>query len=111
MLAVQPAGNGCGEEELAAVGVGSGIGHGQDSLLCVLQGEVLILELGAVDALSTGAVVVGEVTALAHEAWDDTMEGGALEAKALLSGAKSTEVLCGLGDYVSAELHDNSAKW
>jgi len=34
----------------------------------VLQLEVLVLELVAVDALATSAVVVGEVTTLAHEA-------------------------------------------
>lgn len=30
---------------------------------------------------------------LAHEPGDDAMEGGALESKALLSGAQGTEVL------------------
>ena len=70
----------------------------------MLQGEVLILELVAVDGLSTSAVVVGEVTTLAHEVGDDAMEGGGLVAEALLAGAESTEVLGGLGDHVSAEL-------
>jgi hypothetical protein len=113
----------------------------------VLQGEVLVGELGAVDGLAASAVVVGEVTALAHEVLDDTakrderesagevvqtqrrleivfhnekdlakgsatntstttsnikkktkkntpVERGALEAKALLAGAESAEVLC-----------------
>ena len=49
--------------------------------------------LGAVDALASGAVVVGEVTALAHEVTDHTVEARALVAKAGLSSAQLTEVL------------------
>ncbi len=110
----------------------------------MLQGEVLVGELGAIDGLAASAVVVGEVAALAHEVLDDTakrderegagevaqtqrrleivfhnekdlakgsatntstttsdtkekntpVERGALEAKALLAGAESAEVLC-----------------
>ena len=43
----------------------------------MLQGEVLVLELGAVDGLAAGAVVVGEVTALstAKTTSDDTAGG------------------------------------
>ena len=40
----------------------------------MLELEVLIGELGAVDGLATSAVVVGEVTALQHELGDDTAE-------------------------------------
>ena len=43
--------------------------------------------------LSARAVVVGEVTALAHESWNDAMEARALEAEALLASAQSAEVL------------------
>ncbi len=42
--------------------------------------------------------MVGEVTTLAHELGDDTVEARALEAEALLHGAKGAEVLAGLGD-------------
>jgi len=40
----------------------------------VLQLEVLVRKLLSVDALAAGAVVVGEVATLAHEAWNDSME-------------------------------------
>jgi len=40
----------------------------------VLQLEVLVLKLCSVDALAAGAVVIGKVTTLAHEAWNDAME-------------------------------------
>lgn len=92
------------DEELRAVGVGTGVGHRQGSGSGVLQGEVLVLELVAVDGLASGAVVVGEVTALAHEVGDDAVEARSLEAEALLAGAQRTEVLDRLGDDVAAEL-------
>ncbi len=40
----------------------------------MLQLEVLILKLVAIDGLATSAVVVGEVTTLAHELGDDAVE-------------------------------------
>jgi len=40
----------------------------------VLQLKVLICKLFSVDALPAGTVVVGEVTSLAHEPWNDAME-------------------------------------
>ena len=63
----------------------------------MLELEVLVGELGAVDGLAAGAVVVGEVAALAHEVGDDAVEGGALEAEALLAGAERAEVLWKFG--------------
>ena len=64
MLSIKPLGLGSAEEELASIGVGASIGHGENSRSSVLQGEVLILELVAVDGLATSSVVVGEVTTL-----------------------------------------------
>lgn len=42
-------GNDGSDEELGAVGVGAGVGHGEKTLLGVLELEVLVLELVAVD--------------------------------------------------------------
>ena len=39
-----------------AVGVGAGVGHGQHTGASVLEDEVLVSELGAVDGLAAGAV-------------------------------------------------------
>jgi hypothetical protein len=100
---------------------GSSVGHGEDTGASVLEVEVLVLELLAVDGLTTGAlpivspvygnvrgwsmtyVAAGEVTTLEHELGDDTVEGGALEveglaraAGTLLTSAESAEVLGGL---------------
>jgi len=117
MLAVQPRSDGGGDEELGAVGVLAGVGHAccrlcvsdmlgsicatvpqrtQKTLLGVLQLEVLVGELVAVDALAASAVALGEVTTLDHELFDNAVEVGALVAEALLAGSKGTEVLSGL---------------
>jgi hypothetical protein len=74
VLAIEPAGDNGGDEELRAVAVGTscqlcfgmgvraclrvwtGIGHGQKSWLGVLAGEVLVGELLTVDGLATSAL-------------------------------------------------------
>lgn len=42
VLSVEPRGDNGGDEELRAVGVGSGVGHGEEVRLVVLELEVLI---------------------------------------------------------------------
>ena len=102
-------------EELRAVRVGTGVGHRHDTGASVLMLEVFIGELGSVDGLATGAVEVREVTALSHEAGNDTVENGLLEVQALaaslgytlLASAESSEVLSSLGS-VTEQVHLNS---
>lgn len=114
VFAVQPVRFICGDEELGAVGVWSRVGHGQLSCVqhkvCllthsiysltrhqaqqsvttvltwsrVLQDKVFIVKLAAVDGLAPGAVVVGEVTSLAHKLRDDAMKAATFVAKAFL---------------------------
>lgn len=100
MLAVQPICLITGQEELGAIGVWARIGHGEEAWPCVFKDEVFIIELLAIDGLAPCAVVVCEVTALAHELGDDAVEAASLEAKALLMGAQATEVLCCHGHNV-----------
>jgi hypothetical protein len=104
VLAVEPAAGHEGDEELRAVGVLAGVGHREQVGLGVLQGEVLVLKLLTVDGLSSGSVVVGEVSALGHEVLDDPVEGGPLVAEALLPRAEGPEVLGGQRDHVGKEL-------
>lgn len=47
----------------------------QDTGSSVLQDKVLISEFVSVDGLSSSTIVVGEVTSLAHEPGNDTVEG------------------------------------
>lgn len=55
-------------------------------------------------------IAAGEVTALEHEVWDDTVELGSRVAETLLAGAESTEVLDGLGNGVVEELEVDAAR-
>lgn len=128
VTAVQPGGHDGGDEELGAVAVldllarvhgmghtrldpawvggvrvGAGVGHGQQTRAGVLDLEVLIGELLAIDGLATSAVATGEVTTLEHELRDDTVEGRALVTEARGTGAQLLEVLGGLGDDVVVE--------
>jgi len=106
---VQPLSLSGAEEKLGPVGVGSSVGHGKNSRSSVFQSEVLILELVAIDRLSSGAISSSEVTTLAHEVGDDAVEGGSLESEPLLPGAEGAEVLRGLGNHIRPQLHDNFA--
>ena len=62
MLPVQP---GCldgGDEELRPIGVLARVGHAQPACPLVLQLEVLIGELVAIDALASRAIPAGEIS-------------------------------------------------
>ena len=48
----------------ACLTVGSSVGHRQGARTFVLEFEVLIFELVAIDGLATSAIVVGKVTTL-----------------------------------------------
>ena len=103
------------EEELGAVGVGSSVGHREDTSTRVLVYEVLIGESLSVDGGSTSSVSGGEITSLSHELRNDSVESASLEVEsltlwgaALLTCAESSEVLRGLWS-VSCEVHSDSA--
>lgn len=99
------------DEELGAVGVRAGVSHRENARAGVLQGEVLVLELVAVDRLATGAVVVLEVATLAHEVRDHAVEDRAFVAETLLAGAERAEVLARLRDDIGTQLDDDPTEW
>mmetsp|Transcript_37546 Transcript_37546/g.97103 ORF Transcript_37546/g.97103 Transcript_37546/m.97103 type:complete len:224 (-) Transcript_37546:24-695(-) len=116
MLAVKPRSLDRAQEELGSVGARSGVRHGEDAGARVLQREVLVGKLCAIDRLAAGAVASREVSSLAHEVGDHAVEGAALEVErlaglssALLARAERPEVLRGLRDNVRPELHDDAA--
>lgn len=57
-----------------------------------IPGFLAVLLL-SVDGFSASSIAAGKVSSLAHEVGDHTVECAALVAKALLAGAKGTEVL------------------
>jgi len=105
------------DEELRAVGVGPGVGHRQQARLVVLQREVLVDELAAVDRLAARAVVRREVAALDHEVLDHTVErAAAVEqrharlAHAALARTQRAEVLHRARALVAEKLEHHAAK-
>lgn len=84
MLAIQERGFRCRDEELRAIGVLAGVGHGQHAL-GVLDVEVLVVELAAIDGLATGPIAFVKIAALDHKVADDAVEGGPLVAKTFLA--------------------------
>mmetsp|Transcript_27194 Transcript_27194/g.58559 ORF Transcript_27194/g.58559 Transcript_27194/m.58559 type:complete len:226 (-) Transcript_27194:144-821(-) len=114
VLAVQPVCLGAGEEELAAVGVGAAVRHGEQARPRVPQDEVLVREGAAVDAVSTRAVAVLEVPPLQHECLDDSVEGAVFVAHIqvalfVLACAELAEVLGRPGTHVCEQLHLDTA--
>jgi len=109
MAAVEPGGDDGRDEELGAVGVWAGVGHGEEEGLVVLELEVLVGELLAVDGFAARAITTGEVSTLEHELWNDTMELAALVTEALLASAEGTEVLGRLRDDVVEDLEVDAA--
>lgn len=85
----------------------SSVCHAEQEWLSVLQFEVLILKLLAVNAFSSGTIASSKITTLNHERLDDAVEtrslvveGNTSLALALLSGAESSEILGSLGNYI-----------
>ena len=74
VLVVQPVRLLRRDEELRSVGARPRVGHREDAGLGVLQLEVLVGKLLAVDGAAAGAVAIREVAALDHEVRDDAVE-------------------------------------
>lgn len=82
-----------GDEELASVRSRSRIRHTQEKRLFMNLLEVLVLKFLAIYALSTCAIVLCEVAALDHEGFYDAVENGALVVEQL-SGLAHTLFTC-----------------
>src|SRR5690606_25520878 len=98
VAAVQPVGLDVGDEELAAVGVGAGIGHGQHAALVrdAVAGFVLEAVAGAATAGALGAA------ALDHEVRDDAVERQAVVEPAL---GEVDEIGHGQGGLFGEQVH------
>jgi hypothetical protein len=82
------------------------IGHGQQEGFVMLERKIFVLKLFAVNRFTSSAIVRREITTLAHELFDHSVEGGILVIQrlfgharfSLLASAEGTEILGGLGN-------------
>lgn len=70
------------------------------------QLEILVLKPCTIDGLSTGTVVIGEITTLTHEIRDHPVETAAFVTETLLSGTKRAEVLRRFRDNILPQLEN-----
>ena len=85
VFSVQPDRIGRAQKELRSVRVGAGVGHAQNPGSRVAESKVLVAEFFAVNGFSARAVVVGEISSLAHESGNDAVKTRSLVSKALFS--------------------------
>merc|ERR1712179_291657 len=94
MLPIQPRGVYSADEKLRSISVRTGICHTKDPLPPMGKIKVLVRELVSVDALSSSAILVSEITSLTHELWNHTMKWAPLVTKAIFTRTEGTKVLC-----------------
>jgi len=111
VLSVQPTSNCGGDKELAAVGVGSAVGHREQHWLVVSSLEVFVGKLFTVDGFAAGAVLSSKVATLAHEAWDDSVERRAFVTKTFLASTQSSKILDGLWHIGIVHVENDSTSW
>jgi hypothetical protein len=75
----------------------------------VLERQRLVREAATVDGLAARAVAVGEITALHHEVFYDTVEDAALVAEPRLSRGELLKVGRGLGGVVAEQTEHDAA--
>jgi hypothetical protein len=88
MLSIQPAGGVGANEKLTSIGIGSSVGHGQNTRTSVFQSEVLVSKLSTVNGLSSCTIVVGEVFLR-----EDRIGGGSGRKQRWRSKNKPTQIV------------------
>ena len=99
------------DEELRTIRVRTRVGHRQEAAVSVRVPDLFVVELVAVDAHTSGAVLVCRVTALRHEALDDSVENVALIVQVLvvsLARADDAEILRSQRHRLAEEFEDNT---
>lgn len=60
----------------------------------MFEHKVFVIKLAPIDGLATSAIVVGEISSLAHELWYHSMKTATFKTKALFMGAQTSKVFC-----------------
>ena len=76
----------------------------------MLDGEILILKVPAVDGSTASAIAFCEVSALDHKILDDAMKRRALVTGFRALGGKLVEVSSRLWDLVAVQTYENAAE-
>nr|KAF6422864.1 hypothetical protein HJG63_008653 [Rousettus aegyptiacus] len=92
VLAIQPLSFGNANEKLGTFCVGSGTCHGQDTRTCMFQDEILIIKFLPVDGLAIHAIMMCEVTTLAHKSQNNSIKTGTFIPKSFLLVLLSLEL-------------------
>lgn len=70
----------------------------------MLQCEVLIFKLVSVDGFSSSAIMIGEISTLAHEVGDDTVENASFIPKTFFACTQGTEIFSCFWYNITAKL-------
>lgn len=70
----------------------------------MLQCEIFIFKLVSVDRFSSSAIVISEITTLAHEVWYYTMENASLITNSFFSCTQCAEIFRSFWYDITAEL-------
>ena len=95
VLTVQPLSFDSGQKKLTTVRVFTSIRHRQPSSSVVLKFEVFVVEFGAPDRFTAGSVAAGEIAALDHEVFDDSVETAAFVPETFGARGELAEVFHG----------------
>jgi len=118
MLSIKPRSGLKGQEELGPICIPTRVCHRQKTFLSVAELKVLIWELLAIYALSTGSIEGSEIATLHHELLNDSVEDTVFEgelaprdlADPSLSCAELSEVLGCPRSHILEQLHYDSPR-
>ena len=112
MLAIKVRRRPVTNEERAAISIRSTIRHRKKALMGMSHPDLLIGEFGSIGAQSIDAIiVVHNLAALHHEAWNDTLEDSVLkvDVEAKLTRAQRSEILNCPGQVILEKFHHDSS--
>ena len=112
MLAIKVRRRPVANEERAAISIRSTIRHRKKALMGMSHPDLLIGEFGSIGAQSIDAIiVVHDLAALHHKAWNDTLEDSVPEVniEAKLTSAQRSKILSCSGQMILEKFHHDSA--